>query len=174
MTTADGRRGYFSSDQMGGYGEKDIYFVDLPMEMEAAGLTVLKGFIIPPPGQTLPPSTILYVTDKGDREVKSYKPRQRDGVYVAILPRAKVQPGLPVDDKTIHTEDVFVECESAYQEIDKEIHLNPVSLAGPASIVDLPEERPGQQGEGLTPRKWRPVVVVGAGVVAAGGRRSPT
>src|SRR5690606_8336857 len=29
ITTADGRRGYFSSDQIGGFGEKDIYFVDL-------------------------------------------------------------------------------------------------------------------------------------------------
>ena len=143
VTTADGRRGYFSSDQMGGYGEKDIYFVDLPMEMEAAGLTVLKGFIIPPPGQTLPPSTILYVTDKETGEVKSYKPRQRDGVYVAILPPCKeYNLDYRVDDKTIHTEDVFVECESAYQEINKEIYLNPVSLAGPASIVDLPEGAP--------------------------------
>lgn len=43
---------------IGGYGEKDIYFVDLPEDMEAEGLTVLKGFIIPPPGTTLPPSTI--------------------------------------------------------------------------------------------------------------------
>jgi hypothetical protein len=32
VTTADGRRGYFSSDKNGGYGEKDIYFVDLPNE----------------------------------------------------------------------------------------------------------------------------------------------
>ncbi|MFZ1692355.1 MAG: hypothetical protein WAT74_04070, partial [Flavobacteriales bacterium] len=38
ITTADGRRGYFSSDQIGGFGEKDIYFVDLPSEMEAEGL----------------------------------------------------------------------------------------------------------------------------------------
>jgi len=73
---------YFSSDRPGGYGEKDIYFVDLPEEMEAEGLTVLKGFIIPPPGQELPPSTILYVTDKSTGETKAYKPRQRDGVYV--------------------------------------------------------------------------------------------
>lgn len=65
---------------------KDIYFVDLPSEMESEGLTVLKGFIIPAPGETLPPSTILYVTDKSTGELKAYKPRQRDGVYVAILP----------------------------------------------------------------------------------------
>ncbi len=150
ITTADGRRGYFSSDQMGGHGEKDIYFVDLPSEMESEGLTVLKGFIIPPPGESLPPSTILYVTDKTTGEVRSYKPRQRDGVYVAILPPCReYNLDYRVNDKTIHTEDIFVECESAYQEINKEIYLNPVSLADPASIVDLPPgSPPGKKEKG--------------------------
>ncbi|TXI79824.1 MAG: hypothetical protein E6Q44_08605 [Flavobacteriales bacterium] len=143
VTTADGRRGYFSSDKNSGYGEKDIYFVDLPTEMEAEGLTVLKGYIIPAPGEALPPSTILYVTDKATGEVKSYKPRQRDGVYVAILPPCKeYNLDYRVNDKTVHTEDIFVECESSYQEINKEIYLSPVSLAGPASIVDLPKGSP--------------------------------
>jgi tetratricopeptide (TPR) repeat protein len=151
ITTADGRRGYFSSDQIGGYGEKDIYFVDLPSELESEGLTVLKGFIIPPPGESLPPSTILYVTDKSTGEVKTYKPRQRDGVYVAILPPCKeYNLDYRVNDVTVHTEDIFVECESSYQEINKEIYLNPVSLAGPASIVDLPKgSPPGKKETGI-------------------------
>lgn len=155
VTNADGRRGYFSSDKPGGLGEKDIYFVDLPVEMEATGLTVLKGYIIPPPGKNLPPSTILYVTDKETGEVKSYKPRQRDGVYVAILPPCKeYNLDYRVDDKTIHTEDVFVECESAYQEINKEIYLNPVALEGPASILDLPKGAPpGSKEKGVTPEE---------------------
>ncbi len=150
VTTADGRRGYFSSDKIGGYGEKDIYFVDLPSDMEAEGLTVLKGYIIPAPGEELPPSTILYVTDKATGEVKTYKPRQRDGVYVAILPPCKeYNLDYRVNDKTVHTEDIFVECESAYQEINKEIYLSPVSLAGPASIVDLPKgSPPGKKEKG--------------------------
>ncbi len=154
ITTADGRRGYFSSDQMGGYGEKDVYFVDLPSEMESEGLTVLKGFIIPPPGEALPPSTILYVTDKSTGEVKSYKPRQRDGVYVAILPPCReYNLDYRVNDKTVHTEDIFVECESAYQEINKEIYLNPVSLGDPASIVDLPKGSPPGSKERGEPAK---------------------
>lgn len=150
VTTADGRRGYFSSDKNSGYGEKDIYFVDLPTEMEAEGLTVLKGYIIPASGEELPPSTILYVTDKATGEVKSYKPRQRDGVYVAILPPCKeYNLDYRVNDKTVHTEDIFVECESSYQEINKEIYLSPVSLAGPASIVDLPKgSPPGKKEKG--------------------------
>ncbi|MCB0790540.1 MAG: PD40 domain-containing protein [Flavobacteriales bacterium] len=151
VTTADGRRGYFSSDKIGGYGEKDIYFVDFPEEMEAEGLTVLKGFIVPPPGQSIPPSTILYVTDKSTGEVKTYKPRQRDGVYVVILPPCKeYNLDYRVDDKTIHTEDIFVECESAYQEINKEIYLNPVAITGPASMVDLPKgSPPGSKEKGV-------------------------
>lgn len=159
VTTADGRRGYFSSGKAGGYGEKDIYFVDFPENMEAEGLTVLKGFIIPPPGETLPPSTILYVTDKSTGEVKTYKPRQRDGVYVAILPPCKeYNLDYRVNDKTVHTEDIFVECESAYQEINKEIYLNPVSLAGPATSLDLPKGAPpgskekGDKGPGKDPQ----------------------
>ena len=155
VTTADGRRGYFSSDKNGGYGEKDIYFVDFPENMEAEGLTVLKGFIIAPPGETLPPSTILYVTDKATGEVKTYKPRQRDGVYVAILPPCKeYNLDYRVNDKTVHTEDIFVECESAYQEINKEIYLNPVALDGPGSIVDLPKGSPPgskEKGEKVGP-----------------------
>lgn len=167
VTTADGRRGYFSSDKIGGFGEKDIYFVDLPAEMEAEGLTVLKGFIVPPPGQSLPPSTVLYVTDKATGEVKTYKPRLRDGVYVVILPPCKeYNLDYRVDDKTIHTEDVFVECESAYQEINKEIYLSPVSLTDPASVVDLPPGAPpGKKEKG----KEVPKDDV---LVAAGGKPS--
>ncbi|MBL0126502.1 MAG: PD40 domain-containing protein [Flavobacteriales bacterium] len=158
ITTADGRRGYFSSDQIGGYGEKDIYFVDLGADAESEGLTVLKGYIIPAPGESLPPSTILYVTDKSTGEVKTYKPRQRDGVYVAILPPCReYNLDYRVNDKTVHTEDIFVECESAYQEINKEIYLSPVSLGGPASIVDLPKgSPPGKKEKGEPAVKPKP------------------
>ncbi|HRO99497.1 MAG TPA: hypothetical protein PLN54_08700 [Flavobacteriales bacterium] len=157
ITTADGRRGYFSSDKIEGFGEKDIYYVDLPTEMESEGLTVLKGYIIAAPGETLPPSTILYVTDKSTGEVKAYKPRQRDGVYVAILPPCKeYNLDYRVNDVTVHTEDIFVECESAYQEINKEIYLNPVSLDGPASIVDLPKGAPPGKKETGKPVKEAP------------------
>jgi tetratricopeptide (TPR) repeat protein len=150
VTTADGRRGYFSSDKPGGYGEKDIYFVDFPEEMGSEGLAVIKGFIIPPAGETLPANTVLYITDKSTGEVRSYRPRQRDGVYVAILPPCKnYNIDYRVNDTTVHTEDIFVECESAYQEINKEVYLNPVSLGGTANIVDLPPgAAPGSKEKG--------------------------
>jgi hypothetical protein len=94
------------------------------------------------------------VTDKSTGEVKTYKPRQRDGVYVAILPPCKeYNLDYRVNDVTVHTEDIFVECESSYQEINKEIYLNPVSLVGPASIVDLPKGAPPGKKETGKPVK---------------------
>lgn len=169
ITTADGRRGYFSSDQFGGYGEKDIYFVDLPSEMESEGLAVLKGFIIPADGQPLPPSTILYVTDKSTGEVKSYKPRQRDGVYVAILPPCReYNLDYRVNDVSVHNEDIFIECESAYQEINKEIYLDPVSLGSPATVADLPKGRPPGSKEVGEPVTLPNVVVPGVTTPPAG------
>lgn len=138
VTSADGKRAYFSSDkQQQGKGEKDIYRVDLP-DHEIAGLTVLKGAVVAPPGSTIPPSTMLYVTDKKTGEVTSYKPRQRDGVYVAILePCTEYNLDYRVDGVTIHSEDIYIECETSYQEINKEIYLNPVSITSPATVVDI-------------------------------------
>lgn len=141
VTTADGRRGYFSSDKDGGFGEKDIYMVELPSNMESEGLTVLKGFIIPPAGQALPSNTKLIVTDRETGEAKTYRPRARDGVYVVILPPCKeYNLNYLVNEQTVHEEDVYVECETAYQEINKEIYLNPVTLTDPAKVKDLPYE----------------------------------
>jgi len=138
VTSADGKRAYFSSDkQQQGVGEKDIYRVDLP-DHEIPGLTVLKGAVVAPPGTMLPPSTILYITDKSTGEVTSYKPRQRDGVYVAILdPCTEYNLDYRVDGITIHTEDIYIECETSYQEINKEIYLNPVGITAPATVVDV-------------------------------------
>ncbi len=77
------------------------------------------------------------------------------------LPARSTTLDYRVNDKTVHTEDIFVECESAYQEINKEIYLNPVSLAGPASIVDLPKGAPPGSKEKGEPVKG------GKGVVEA-------
>lgn len=166
VTSADGKRGYFSSDkQQLGHGEKDIYIVNMP-ENEIDGLTVLKGAVIPPPGMTLPPSAILYVTDKQTGETTSYKPRQRDGVYVVILPPClEYNLDYRVDGQTIHTEDIYVECETAYQEINKEIYLNPVNLTGTARVVDVPQGDPKSTGAGvLLPPGTAYVPPGGAGV----------
>ncbi|TVR41143.1 MAG: hypothetical protein EA392_02380 [Cryomorphaceae bacterium] len=133
VTSADGKRAYYSSRQEGGFGEKDIYMVELPESERAPCLTVLKGFVVTAEGTRVPESTTIYVTDTQTGVTKQYKPRMRDGVFVAILPPCvDYSVDYRVAGKSIANEYIHVPCETCYNEIQKELTLNPVDLEGSA------------------------------------------
>ncbi len=129
VTSADGRRAYYSSRQEGGFGEKDLYMVDLPESERAPCLTVLKGFVVSPEGTRVPESTTIYVTNSETGVTSQYKPRLRDGVFVAILPPCvDYSVDYRVNGKSIAVEDIHVPCETCYNEIQKELTLDPVNM----------------------------------------------
>ncbi|MDA0714848.1 MAG: hypothetical protein O3B83_06245 [Bacteroidetes bacterium] len=136
VTSADSRRAYFSSDREGGYGRKDIYMVELPVPEDVKSLAVLKGFVIPTEGQSIPANTMVTITDNETGETSIYKPRMRDGVFVAILePCKEYEISYIIDDKTVHTEQINVDCNSSYSEIQREVLLDPINLYG--SVVKV-------------------------------------
>jgi hypothetical protein len=129
VTSADSRRAYYSSRQEGGYGEKDIYVVHLPESERSPCLTVLKGYVMTPEGTRIPESTTIYITDTQTGVTKQYKPRMRDGVFVAILPPCvDYNVDYRVNGKSIANEYINVPCETCFNEIQKELSLNPVDL----------------------------------------------
>ena len=135
VTTPDGLRGYFSSDRPGGFGNDDLYIIYLP-ESVNQGLAVLKGFIYPHEGQTLPTNLSIEVTDMETGEITNYTPRMRDGGYVIILPPCKEYDINYIQgSESIHKEKYFVPCESSYQELHKELFLNPLEVGGIAQVV---------------------------------------
>ncbi|MDZ4750408.1 MAG: hypothetical protein SGI87_02250 [Flavobacteriales bacterium] len=133
---ADGRHAYYSSAKEGGYGLKDIYEVELPESINESSLAVLKGFIIPEPGKDLPNDIRILITNIKTNEVTEYRPRKRDGGYVAIL-----QPciGYHIEyikgKEIFHEEYVNVPCETSYQEIEREVYLMPVALVQDQPII---------------------------------------
>jgi hypothetical protein len=136
VTSADSRRAYFSSDREGGYGRKDIYMVELPVPEDVNSLAVLKGFVVPTEGQSIPANTMVTITDNETGETSIYKPRMRDGVFVAILEPCKdYEISYVIDNKTVHTEQINVDCNSAYSEIQREVLLDPINLYG--SVVKV-------------------------------------
>ncbi len=136
VTSADSRRAYFSSDREGGYGRKDIYMVELPVPEDVNSLAVLKGFVIPTEGQSIPANTMVTITDNETGETSIYKPRMRDGVFVAILePCKEYEISYIIDDKTVHREQINVDCNSSYSEIQREVLLDPINLYG--SVVKV-------------------------------------
>ncbi|UII23942.1 OmpA family protein [Fulvivirga ligni] len=88
--TADGRKGYFSSDRKGGAGDQDIYSIDMPEEEANIPLTMVKGKILN--GETNEPmATKIYVIDveSGKKLDYVYQPDPKTGNYLIILPPSK-------------------------------------------------------------------------------------
>lgn len=130
VPSGNGKGAYYSSAKTGGYGLKDIYYLTFADEIET-DLTVFKGYIFPPENEKLPPMTYVLLTNQKTGEVTEYRPRMRDGAYVAILPPClsyKVE--YFAAGELVHEEYVNVPCESAYREIDKEMYLLPIYLDG--------------------------------------------
>lgn len=134
--TADQKSAYYSSRKEEGFGLKDIYVIDMPDTPLEADLAVLKGYIIAPEGEDLPDDCYVLVTNNKNGEVTEYRPRQRDGAYVAILPPCMgYHIEYVVQREIVHEEFINVPCESSYSEIEKEIYLLPLHLDGKPQVV---------------------------------------
>lgn len=129
VTTPDGKRAYFSSFKEEGYGEKDVYMLEL-IDAEETALTLYRGeftFVdryVPPSGAE------VSITNNLDGEtVGYYTPRQRDGQFSAILiPNQSYHFVYSADGYETYEEDIYVSSAGNYQEIYKDIKLRPVRV----------------------------------------------
>lgn len=129
VTNASGKRAYYSSSHEGGFGEKDIYVVELEAP-PSEPFAILKGYIRVANGEKLPEDILIFVTDltEGSDPVE-YKPRQIDGGFVMSLkPCHEYLIDYHIDGNSYHQDQYLVPCESDYQEFQKELFLNPLSL----------------------------------------------
>ena len=131
VTNASGKRAYYSSSHEGGYGEKDIYIVELDVE-QAEPFAILKGYIRVPEGEKLPEDIVIYVSDLtvgGDPQ--EYRPRNQDGGFVmSLTPCHEYLIDYHIGGSSYAQDQYLVPCESDYQEFSKELFLSPLSLDG--------------------------------------------
>ena len=131
VTNAAGTRGYFSSAKEDrGYGEKDIYTVELVKPM-SEGVAVLKGHIIPAEGDVIPQNTYITVTNLtqgGDPQIVQV--RQRDGGYVmALEPCNEYLVEYFANGEKFFDDQFEVPCEgSTYQEFGNTLNLGEIAL----------------------------------------------
>lgn len=136
VTSPDAKRSYFSSAKAGGFGEKDIYKITIADAKEAF-LALFKGQLIPADGEKLPENIMIIVTDKQSNEIiGTYRPRIVNGTFSTILPPGREYNfSYQTDDgEEFYNEDVFVSNEQAYQEIRREVNLEPVKLGGKVRV----------------------------------------
>ena len=136
VTSPDGKRGYFSSAKDGGFGEKDIYTMFIPDAKEKP-LALFKGLIIPANGEKLPEDLMVVVTDKETGEIiGNYRPKE-NGTFSTILPPNKNYVfSYQSKGEEFYNEELYVTNDVAYQEIKKEINLEPVALLGKVKVKD--------------------------------------
>lgn len=137
-TTADGRTGYYSSEKTDGQGDKDIYRVYGENDY-IQNVAVLTGFILTSDGSRIPPGINIEVQDlSGDGQIKKYAPRRRDGGYVlTLLPCHTYQIDYILDDtNTFHETELYVPCNSSYQEIKHELLLDMVDLTAEQVLTE--------------------------------------
>lgn len=137
-TSPDGKRAYFSSAKDGGFGEKDLYMISIAGVAEKA-LALFKGQIVPAEGETLPEDLVIIVTDKLTGEnIGTYRPKMVNGTFAVILPPGKeynFSYQAPKGEE-FYNEDIYVTNELSYQEIKKEINLEPIKLLGKIKVRD--------------------------------------
>ncbi|MFT5822155.1 MAG: tetratricopeptide (TPR) repeat protein [Crocinitomix sp.] len=129
-TTADGRTGYYSSEKLDGQGDKDIYSVYGDNDY-IQNVAVLTGFILTSDDSRIPPGISIEVQDLSENSgVKKYSPRRRDGGYVlTLLPCHTYQIDYFLNDTNkFHQTELYVPCNSSYQEIKHELLLDMVDL----------------------------------------------
>lgn len=138
---ADGRRGYLSSARPGGYGLSDIYLADLREKGAESQTAVLRGYIIGEEGTELPDDLRVIVTNNKTGEVNEFRPRKRDGAFLAVLNPCTSYKLEYFKGSTLVKDDALnIPCESNFQEIEREVYLLSPGAAKPKEVV--PEEAP--------------------------------
>jgi len=111
--------------------------ISIPGQSEKP-LALFRGQIIAAEGETLPEDIMITVRDKNTGEiVGTYRPKIVNGTFSTILPPGKEYNfSYSSDGNEFYNEDVYVTNDLSYQEIRKEISLEPVKLLGKVKVKD--------------------------------------
>lgn len=146
VTTPDGKYAYYSSQMEGGYGEKDLYLINLKFkEKQVLNVTVMQGEIKVSGSPVAIKDASIVVTDLASGSMEGmYKPRPDNGRYIFILEPGKSYKvtysclNYPPVEETIK-----VPTDSRYAEINKVVVIDPVNFGGPALAAK--EEEPKEE-----------------------------
>ena len=130
VTSASGKRAYYSSIRDDGYGEKDLYVISM-LSFKEKPLTLLIGKITSSDGTEIPDGIYVQVTDNESGEtVGTFKPRARDSKFTIIIPPGSdYHLDYTYNDSVFYQDDIFVPENSAYQEIEKAISLGAIDFS---------------------------------------------
>jgi hypothetical protein len=131
VSSPDNKRAYYASshEDRSGFGEQDIYMISVshPGEEEESRLVVFSGKVIPDSGKTLPPGITIQVSYKKSGDAQGlYKPQLNGNFTVVLAPEDVYLFSYKLNGVEFFNEEVNVPGGLSYQEIEREVPLNPV------------------------------------------------
>ena len=104
---AGGRKGYYSSDQSGGYGKQDLYEIDFIYRQQVQ--LIVKGKVANEDGE--PVHTTITVLNEDDQQVQGiYKCHPKTGAFVLVLnPLMKYRLILEAEGHKTSSEQLFLD-----------------------------------------------------------------
>lgn len=121
VTTADGKRSFFSSDKEGGQGEKDVYMVTYP-EFEPRDITILVGQYINYNNQNISNNKIYLINVKNNDTLQVLEANPTTGKFGTNLPvGTKYRAIYKINDSILLDEVVDAPRGNKYNVIRREI-----------------------------------------------------
>lgn len=121
ITTADGKRAFYSSDKPGGFGEKDIYMISYPNN-EPRNITILVGKIINNTTEDISNNRIYLVNTTTNDTLQALGANGKTGKFGTNLPVGfSYKATYVVNGKEIYSEILDAPKGQGYQVIKREI-----------------------------------------------------
>jgi len=128
ITSPDGKRAYYAANKRGGFGQQDIYMISMP-EAEDKKLTVLSGVVADQLGNVPGLAEIIVIDNETGEVYGIYSPNSSTGKYLLILPQGRnYDISFKADGHMYHTEQLYIERNSAYAEINKPVELTTIKV----------------------------------------------
>lgn len=126
--TADGSKGYISSDRLGGEGGQDIYSFDMPEEAANIPLTLVKGRILDEETGKPVPTKIKIIDNSSSKKIDFvYNPNPETGNYLIIFPPGKNYDMIIESEKYMpYTININVPNQNYFYELYQEVTLKAI------------------------------------------------
>lgn len=127
--TADGTKGFFSSDRPGGLGGQDIYAFDMPSKLVNVPLTMIKGKILAgESGQPVSTKIKVIDVDNGQKVDYVYNPDKETGNYLIIFPPGKnYDMIIEAEGFLPYTININIPEQTYFYELYQKINLSPIT-----------------------------------------------
>lgn len=124
VTSADGKRSYFSSNRENGLGEKDIYVATLAEPPKVDPVALIVGTLNVGDGKPCPEDNEIIVTNIQTGQVDVYRAKARNCSFSLVLtPGQEYSISYVVNGEEVKSESIAVPAGIVYEEVSKTVDL---------------------------------------------------